>query len=357
MKGAFLSLILCAGAAVEMPAQLRADAPAESNGAPAAKAQSASSTTTTITTTTAAQIAADTARAETVRALLETRPLNPESVELIPTDAAMTTTVIFPEPIDALDGAGFSIDPNQHGALFNLSFSEGASYFSLHALKAGARANLNVFSRGRCYVLLFVEERGAGLFRVNFSREEPKYPKPFPPPQKRDLMVSPARLLGLLDKCKAYHLLCGQHPEVVDDLRVYYPAKVTQNDGFSVTLNAVYRKDGWDSLVFECELENAGAEPVYYNPEGFSARVNSLVYHQSLADAGGVIPAKGQVQAWFLISGDDAGGSNSLDPANTWEITLERVEGSTAAPAAAASSTTTTSTAAKSKADFKSTTK
>ena len=310
-----------------------------------ASLQPRSATTTTVTTT---QIAADTTPREQVRPVLETRPLNTESVELIPTEISMTTTVIFPDAIEALDGAGFSPDPNQPNALFNLSFTEGANYISIHPLKAGARTNLNVFTRGKCYVLLFAEERGSGIFRVNFSREEPKYPKPFPPPEKRNLMVSPARLLGLLDKCKAYNLLGTQHPEVVDDLRVHYPTSVTQNDGFKVRLNAVYRKDEWDTLVFECELSNDGDQPVYYNPEGFSARVNSLVYHQSLADAGGVIPAKGRVPAWFLVTGDDLGGSNNLDPANPWEITLERVKGSSA---------TTTTTTTKTKVDFKATAK
>lgn len=346
MRGPLLSLIVCVATVADAPRSLWADDPdvAPTQTTPATK--STSSTT---------QVAVITTPETPVRTLLETRPLNTESVELIVTDASMTTTVIFPEPIESLDGVGFSIDPNQHGALFNLSFTEGANYFSIHPLKAGARTNLNVFSRGRCYVLLFVEERGTGLFRVNFSREEPKYPKPFPPPQKRDLLVSPARLLGLLDKCKAYHLLCSQHPEVVDDLRVHYPAKVTPNDGFTITLNAVYRKDAWDTLVFECELTNESSQPVYYNPEGFSARVNSLVYRQSLADAGGMIPAKGRAQVWFLVSGDDAGGSNNLDPANPWEITLERVQGSSAD--AAITTKITGVTSSKTKSDFKSTTK
>lgn len=303
-------------------------------------------TTAATTTVTTAQIAADTTPREQARAVLETRPLNTEAVELIPTETMMTTTVIFPDAIEALDGAGFSADPNQPNALFNLSFTEGANFISIHPLKTGARTNLNVFSRGKCYVLLFTEERGSGIFRVSFSRDEPKYPKPFPPAQKRNLMVSPARLLGLLDKCKAYNLLGTQHPEVVDDLRVHYPTKVTPNDGFNVRLNAVYRKDEWDTLVFECDLTNDGDQPVYYNPEGFAARVNALVYRQSLADASGVIPAKGRAPAWFLVTGDDLGGSNNLDPANPWEITLERVKGSTT------STTTTTKTK-----DFKATVK
>lgn len=285
---------------------------------------------------------ADTARPEQARAVLETRPLNTETVEMISTETSMTTTVIFPDPIESLDGAGFSADPNQQNAAFNLSFTEGANYLSVHALKQNARSNLNVFSRGRCYVLLFVEERGSGVFRVRFAKDEPKFPKPFPPPAKRNLMVSPARLLGLLDKCKAYTLLATQHPEVVDDLRVSYPTTLTKNDGFNVRLNAVYRKDEWDTVVFECELTNDGTQPIFYNPEGFAARVNSLVYRQSLADAGGQIPPKGRVQAWFLVTGDDAGGSNNLDPANPWEITLERVKGSTAA-----------TTITKTKADYK----
>ncbi|MES2572935.1 MAG: hypothetical protein V4710_23125 [Verrucomicrobiota bacterium] len=349
VSAAFLSLFFCVSALPGTPPRVRADASA---------AEDIVSEQTTVTTTRAPQqVVVNSTRDEPVRTLLETRSLNSDSVELIPTDTSMTTTVIFPDPIEGLDGVGFSVDPNQPGALFNLSFTEGAHHISVHPLKAGARTNLNVFSRGKCYVLLFVESHGTGLFRVSFSREEPKYPKPFPPPAKRDLMVSPARLLGLLDKCKAYHLLAAQHPEVVDDLRVHYPRKITANEGFDVILNAVYRKDGWDTLVFECELTNDGDQPIYYNPEGFSARVNSLVYHHSLADAGGVIPAKGRVQAWFLVTGDDAGGSNSLDPANPWEITLERVRGTATATVTSTAATTTTTVKSKTTSDFKATTK
>ena len=64
-------------------------------------------------------------------------PLNDHTVYSIPVSAARVTTVSFPSPIAAIDGALLTVDGKTPG-LFQIAHTKGTAYFSLRALAKDA---------------------------------------------------------------------------------------------------------------------------------------------------------------------------------------------------------------------------
>lgn len=258
------------------------------------------------------------------------RTLNPDAVTVIPTAPGITTTIVFPGPVEAMDGVGVSADPNAEGALFNLSHAERSDTFSITPLRPDARTNINVKVGENVYVLLFLADAKRALFKM--VMHDPPPPPPTPEselasrkPETRDtLLLAPARLLGLIDKCKAFAVLGTSDPSAVEDLRKGTgPFALSDSKDYAITPLEVYRKGEWDALVFKVAITNQTDRELYYDPESFVARLGSEGYTQAIGDAGGHVAPKSSAVAWFVIVGDQAGGSNNLDPDNPWQITVQ----------------------------------
>jgi hypothetical protein len=75
---------------------------------------------------------------------------------LIKVGTTGVTSLEFPYRIEAIDGYGFSATPGT-GDLFQISYTKGANYFSVRALKPGATGNLTVVLDQKAYSLFFEE--------------------------------------------------------------------------------------------------------------------------------------------------------------------------------------------------------
>ena len=258
------------------------------------------------------------------------RILNADEVTVVPTAPGITTTLVFPGRVEAMDGVGVSTDPNAEGALFNLSHAEGSDTFSITPLKPDARTNINVRVGENVFVVLFLVDAKRALFKMVLNDPPPPPRTPESElasrkPETRDsLLLAPTRLLGLIDKCKAYAVLRTSDPSSVEDLQKSSgPFTMSDSKDYAITPLEVYRKGEWDSLVFKVAITNQTDREIYYDPESFVARVGSEGYTQSIGDAGGKVAPKSSAVAWFVVVGDQAGGSNNLDPDNPWQITMQ----------------------------------
>ena len=258
------------------------------------------------------------------------RRLDPDAVTVIPTAPGITTTVRFPGPVVSMDGVGVSPDPNAEGALFNLSHTTGSDTFSITPLNLESRTNINVSVDGKVYVLLFLTDPDRALFKIVL--EDPPPPVATPanrlasrnPEIRETLTVAPARLIGLIDKCKAYPVMLESDPDSVKDLRRSGgPHPVSDSGDYTITPLEVYRKGEWDALVFKVAITNETDGELFFDPESFIVRAGDEAYTQAIADAGGRITPDSSALAWFVVVGDQAGGSNNLDPDNPWQVTVQ----------------------------------
>jgi hypothetical protein len=118
--------------------------------------------------------------------------------------------------------------------------------------------------------------------------------------------VTPSRLLALLDKAKAYPLLKEYHANAVDQVEYVNFSRnprVLDYRDYEVQLDEVFRFNPEDTLIFRILLRNKTDQSIQYRPDGFSLRVGERTYPQSISDASGIIPPKGEAPAYFAVTG------------------------------------------------------
>jgi hypothetical protein len=239
------------------------------------------------------------------------------------------TTIEFPEKIEALDGFGFSSSPVPDGPdLFQISFNKGTNFLSLKAVRTGVEGNLTVVLGGKVYALYCKEETDP-CFVVIFRQSEGGRSGEATgrTPQQTGKQASPARLLGFLDKIKAFPTLKVSAPEVYQNMDVAEPNTNSGANGIEVNLKRVIRDDALDSLGFEIQLANRTDRDFFYDPEGFEVRVGNDVYQQSVSDAGGLVPSGKAQTVFFIVTGSATGARNDLAVTNKFEVVLRPVQG------------------------------
>jgi hypothetical protein len=263
---------------------------------------------------------------------IKTLPLDDQTVYHLKVGTDKVTTLVFPQPITALEGSDITADPKTRAKLL-LSYQAGDRFFSVRALADPATADLNVIINRKVYVLELMTDNEP-FQSVTF------YPADEPPAQSAGQPnVGPSRLLGLLDRAKAYPLLAEQYPEMVSQIDKAEPFTQTLYEGFHVILTKVFRFDAEDALIFQVEFVNETDKPIYYIPQSLAVRVGSGVYWSALSDASGIITAgqkdpntgkitPGHSDGYFVICGTAHGGRNHLSVQNTFNVLVFRQENS-----------------------------
>ncbi|HEV3272814.1 MAG TPA: hypothetical protein VGZ93_11590 [Candidatus Methylacidiphilales bacterium] len=261
---------------------------------------------------------------------IKTFPLDEHTVYHLKVGTDKVTTLVFPQPITALEGSGLTIDPKTPAKVL-LSYHAGERFFSVRALTDPGTADLNVIVNRKVYVLELATDPEP-FQSVTF------YPADEPPAQSAGQpSVGPSRLLGLLDKAKAFPLLAEQYPEMVSQIDHDEPFTQTLYEGFHVILTKVFRFDAEDALIFQVEFVNETDQPIYYVPQSLAVRVGPGVYWSALSDASGIMTAgvkdpktgkitPGHSTGYFVICGTSHGERNNLSVQNKFNVLVFRQE-------------------------------
>lgn len=245
--------------------------------------------------------------------------LDERVVVTVPVATNHVTTLSFPGPITAIDAVGVTADGKTPGQ-FQLAHTKGSSFVSVRALARKAATNLNIRWNKRTYVFEIIES-DAPVLALNLEGQaatEASQPAP---------VVSPARLLALLDKAKAFRLLKHQHAEAVADVEARTfgdEPQVTDFNDYEIRIEEVFRFNAEDTLVFHVTLRNKSDREIRYLPESFVVRVGSRLYYQSISDAPGVLPACAASTVYFAITGTPDGGRNELSLKNEFSVLVTR---------------------------------
>ncbi len=225
-----------------------------------------------------------------------------------------TTTVLFPAPIAGIYGQKVAKAP-QDNADFLINFVPGSFHFTLHALHEKAEDRLTVIFERKAYVL-HLSAADDAHFTVSFY-----YPSRI---ASGKFLVTPEKLLSILDRAKAYGLLKSGAPDALVGVERTTPDREIHYEGFRVILREVFRFDPEDVLVFHIEFENESDHLIRYRPDQLAARLGDRIYGQTIADASGVIPQNARTNAFFVITGMPGGGRNNLRAENPWNILVAR---------------------------------
>ena len=243
--------------------------------------------------------------------------LDDRSVFTIPVSGNRVTTISFPGPISAIDAAQVTVDGKNPG-LFQIAHSKGSHFFSVRALAKKSTTNVNIRWNNKTYVIELIES-DEPLYSVIFQLPADK------PGKNERVAVTPGRLLALLDKAKAYPLLKQNHPEAVAQVEYANYAQKPQimdYKNYEVQIDEAFRFNPEDTLVFRVILKNKTDQELRFSPNGFTLRVGERTYPQSISDAGGVIPACGEVPAYFAVTGTPNGGRNDISLKNDFFVIL-----------------------------------
>jgi hypothetical protein len=248
--------------------------------------------------------------------------LDDRTVVSVPVATNRVTTINFPGPIEAIDGAGFTVDGKTPGH-FQLAHAKGSAFLSVRALLPKASANLNIRWHDHTYVFELVESNAPVL---SLNMEAP--PTPEEEGVGRAPEVSPLKLLALLDKAKDFPLLKAQQPESVADVGfTTYDGKplVSDFNDYEIQIEQAFRFNAEDTLVFRVVITNKVDAPLIYQPDSFALRAGNRLYPQSISAADGSVPPKGRSIVYFAITGTPDGGRNNLSLKNQFTVLVTRI--------------------------------
>lgn len=257
--------------------------------------------------------------------------LDERVVVTVPVATNRVTTISFPGPIMAIDAVGVTADGKTPGQ-FQLAHTKGSSFLSVRAMARKAATNVNIRWNQRTYVFELVESDTPVLALNLEDRAASEIVQPAP-------QLTPARLLALLDKAKAFPLLKQQQPEAVAgaEARTFGgQPQVSDFNDYQIRIEEIFRFNPEDTLVFHVTLRNKSGHEIRYLPESFCVRVGNRLYYQSISDAPGLLPAHSACTVHFAITGTPDGGRNELSLKNDFTVLVTRL-----APLPAASPVTT----------------
>ncbi len=240
----------------------------------------------------------------------------------VPDASNRVTTISFPSPIDAIDGAGITLDGKTPG-LFQLAHAKDSSFLSVRAIFPKASANLNIRWNEHTYVFELIESN-APVLALNMAA--------LPTPEETGIghapEVSPLKLLSLLDKAKAFPLLKAQQPESVANVGfTTYDGKplVSDFNDYQIQVEEAFRFNAEDTLVFRVAITNETDTPLIYQPDSFSLRAGDRLYPQSISDATGAVPPKETSIVYFAVTGTPDGERNDLSLKNQFTVLVNRL--------------------------------
>lgn len=246
--------------------------------------------------------------------------LDDRTVYNVPVSTARVTTISFPSAISAIDGALVSTDGKSPG-VFQVAHTKGTAYFSARALAHDGVTNLNVRWNNRTYVVELHESKEPCYSLILRSPSEQA--------GKGTRLLTPNRLLGLLDKAKAFPLLQQFQADAVRDVE-YRDMKaapmVSDCDDYEVRCEGAFRFPASDALVFRFTVINKSDRPLAHTPEKLEVRVGEHVLTPALTDLTGEIAPHSTASGYVAIHCSATEELRALSLKNDFSFILSRRE-------------------------------
>ena len=248
--------------------------------------------------------------------------LDDHTVVSVPVATNRVTTISFPGPIEAIDGAGFTVDGKIPGQ-FQLAHVKGSTFLSVRALAGQVAGNLNVHWNHHTYVFELSASEAPVLSLIMAAPPTPEESGTGRAPE-----VSPLKLLALLDKAKAFQLLKTQQPESVADVAfTTYDGQplVSDFNDYEIQIEQAFRFNAEDTLVFRVGITNKSDASLIYQPDSFALRAGNRLYPQSISDSDGQVAPRGRSLVYFAVTGTPDGGRNELSLKNHFTVLVQRL--------------------------------
>lgn len=241
-------------------------------------------------------------------------PLDDRAVYTVRVGVNAPSTVMFPGPIAALDGAGVSATVEDQPALL-LSHQAGTRFFSVRALRAGAAGAANVIYRDRVYAFAFTSE-GEPDRTITFVESSggtgPGGVRP----------SATEHLLARLDEAKHFAGIAAQYPALVQHIEHRVPAAEPEVGAVSAVIEEVFRFTEDGTLVFRVRLQNRGPAALHYSAAHLGITVGATLLPCALTDACGVLPAARATILYLAVRGHTTDTAQPVSITNPFGVLL-----------------------------------
>jgi len=224
------------------------------------------------------------------------------------------TTVLFPGPITALDGAGVSVRAEDHPDIL-ISHQAGTAFFSARALHPEANGAINAVYKRRVYVITLTADPNPDR-ALRFTERSSETSSPAAQSSRPD------RLLSLLDRAKHFTALAEHYPALAQSIERTSPNTVSTDEDVTITIEEVLRFDEEDALAFRVQLENHGAQARLYSPQHLAVQIGAKSFPVALTNASGQLPAHQAAVVYLIIAGQPGESSAHLSLENLFSILL-----------------------------------
>jgi hypothetical protein len=251
--------------------------------------------------------------------------LNHNEPTLIKVSTNGVTSLEFPYKIEAIDGYGFSQTPGT-GDVFQISYTKGANYFSVRALKPGVTGNLTVVLDQKVYAIYFEEGSNPSFVNIFSAANEGGSAavgqRDVP---QNDKIATPVQLAGLLDKAKNYALLKSTSPQMLEGMRVGEPGKKEKIEGRVETrIVRVLQDDSLGAIAFEVEINNRSPKDFLYDPQGLQIKIKDQTYGAAMEDAPGIVQAATSTSIFLLVNDASLAEQKDLAADNDFDLVIKQ---------------------------------
>jgi hypothetical protein len=243
--------------------------------------------------------------------------LDDHTVYTVPVSGTRVTTISFPSPIAAIDGALLTLDGKTPG-LFQVAHTKGTAFLSLRALAKDAATNLNVRWNNRTYAFE-LHESAEPLYSIVLRSGPEKSTRAQRP-------LTPPRLLGLMDIAKAFPLLQTQQPDALAGIEYANHREkplISDCGDYEVRLTEAFRFVNDDAIVFHLVIVNRTDKAIEHTPERLEIRVADHVFNPSLTDLVSTI-APHESKIGYVVVSRGPNGRNDLSLKNDFTFLLSR---------------------------------
>lgn len=241
-------------------------------------------------------------------------PLDERSVYAVRVSTDVPTTVIFPGPVAALDGAGVSLRAEDVPPIL-ISHQPGTRFFSVRALQPGAAGAANVIFRDHVFAFSFTTEaepdRSVTFYESSAAAARHEAARP-----------TPNQLLAIVDQAKEFDALAAQYPALVQRIERIKPQTTALTGDLATIIEEVFRFEEEDALVFRVRLENHGQQTFRYAPDRLAIRVGETSYPVALTDARGEVPAAHAMIVMMAIVGNPDGSRGDISIKNPFTVVV-----------------------------------
>ena len=241
-------------------------------------------------------------------------PLDDRRVYALRIGMEAPTTVLFPGPITALDGAGVSVRTEDHPDIL-ISHQAGTAFFSVRALHPEANGAINAVYKNRVYVITLTADTNPDR-ALSFTERSSETSSPAAPSSRPD------RLLSLLDRAKHFDDLAEHYPALVQFIERATPSTVSTDKDVTLTIEEVLRFDEEEALAFRVRMENHGAQARLYSPQHLAVQIGATSFPVALTDASGQLPTQQAAVVYLIVAGQPGASSPYLSLENSFSILL-----------------------------------